>query len=366
MLLTLIRRFKPGGIGVHFEMTWTGLPIAAVLLGVFGSAGAQNVDRPLFESHSPLELTIEGPFRALSRDGDERPERDGLVRYMDAQGDEVVLDVAIRIRGNSRVEICSSNPLRLNLKRGQVGGTLFAGQNQLKLVTLCNRGASYRDYLAQEYQIYRAYNALTDHSFRVRWLTVNYVETEGRRPSSSTEHAFLIEEDWEAAERHGMEVVEVETLALPELDPQATALLAVFQFMTGNTDWSGTSGPPGEDCCHNGAVIAAPGSDQLKVLLPYDFDQSGLIDAAYAQPSGSLSIRSVTQRLYRGYCPANQELDWAIRRVNERRAEVLSAFESELVSERARRRAIGYLIESYEIINDPQRRQSVIEERCRG
>ena len=366
MLLTLVTRFKPGDTGVQIVISRSSVSIAVVLLGALGSAGAQQVERPLFESHAPLELTIEGPFRALSRDGEERPERDGLVRYLDAQGDEVVLDVAIRIRGNSRVEICSFNPLRLNFKRGQVGGTLFAGQNQLKLVTLCKRGASYRDYLAQEYQTYRAYNALTDRSFRVRWLTVNYVETGGRRPSSFTEHAFLIEEDWEVAERHGMEVVEVESLTLPELDPQATALLAVFQFMTGNTDWSGTSGPPGEDCCHNGAVMAPPGSGQLRVLVPYDFDQSGLIDTEYALPSDGLGIRSVTQRLYRGYCSANQELDWAIQHVNERRAQVLSAFESDLVSERAKRRAVGYLSESYEIINDAERMRSDIVERCRG
>ena len=329
-------------------------------------AGAQDVERPLFASHEPLELTIEGPFRALSRDGTRRPQRDGLVRYTDADGNEVVLDVRLRVRGNSRVEICSSNPLWLNFRRGQVGGTVFAGQNRIKLVTQCKRGDAYQDYLAQEYQIYRAYNALTDHSFRVRWLTVNYVETEGRRPSSFTEHAFLIEEDWEVAERHGMEVLEVETLSLSEIDAQATALLSVFHFIMGNTDWSGTSGPPGEDCCHNGVVIAAPGTEDGRVVVPYDFDQSGLIDSEYAEPSGSLSIRSVRQRLYRGYCQANQALDWAIQRVNERRPEVTGVFESEYVRERAQRQALDYLDEAYEIINDPEQRQSVIEERCRG
>ena len=347
-------------------MTRAGSLFGLVMLGSLASASAQEVHRPLFESHEPLELTIEGPFRALSRDDEERPERDGLVRYLDASGEEVVLDVAIRVRGNSRVDICSFNPLRLNFRRRQVEGTVFAGQNILKLVTLCRRGGTYRDYLAQEYQIYRAFNALTDHSFRVRWLTVNYVETEGRRPSTSTEHAFLIEEDWEVAERHGMEVVEVETLPLPALDTRASALLAIFHFMMGNTDWSGTSGPPGEDCCHNGALIGAPDSEHGRVVVPYDFDQSGLINSEYAQPSGSLSISSVTQRLYRGYCPSNPVLDWAIRHVNERRAQVMSAFESEFVSERAQRRAIDYLTRSYEIINDPERRQSVIDERCRG
>jgi hypothetical protein len=192
------------------------------------------------------------------------------------------------------------------------------------------------------------------------------VETDSRRPSSFTEHAFFIEEDWQVAERHGMEVVEVETLALAELDPQTMALLGVFQFMIGNTDWSGTSAAPGEDCCHNGAVIATPGTEGGRILLPYDFDQSGLIDAGYAIPSGSLSIKSVKQRLYRGYCQWTPALDSAIQRVSEQRAQVIGAFNSELASKRARRRAVEYLRESYEIVTDPQRRQSVIEERCRG
>lgn len=335
------------------------------LLGVSASSAQEDVlVRPLFADDSPLELTIEGPFRLLSRDGRERPERPGLVRYRDAQGQEVVLDVEIRIRGRSRLELCSSPPLRLNFRRSQVSGTVFAGQNHLKLVTQCKKQDSYRDYLAQEYQIYRAFNALTDRSFRVRRVSVEYLDTEARRPTSFTEPAFLIEEDWEVAERNDMQALEVESFGISDLDPRHTALLGVFQFMIGNTDWSSIRAVEGEDCCHNGKVIGAP--DMGAIVIPYDFDQSGVINIPYAQPNPALRIQSVRQRLYRGLCAMNDELEWVIQRLNEQRAEVEGAFDSERVSKRRRNSALVYLRDSYEIINDPEQRNEEIVEACRG
>ncbi len=335
------------------------------LLGVSASSAQEDVlARPLFADDSPLELTIEGPFRRLSRDGRERPERAGLVRYRDAQGQEVVLDVEIRIRGKSRLELCSSPPLRLNFRRSQVSGTVFAGQNHLKLVTQCKKQDSYRDYLAQEYQIYRAFNALTDRSFRVRRVSVEYLDTDARRPTSFTEPSFLIEEDWEVAERNDMQALEVESLEISDLDPRHTALLAVFQFMIGNTDWSSIRAVDGEDCCHNGKVISAP--DMGAIVIPYDFDQSGAINIPYAQPNPVLRIGSVRQRLYRGLCATNGELEWVIQRLNEQRAEVDGVFNSDRVSERRRNWALDYLRESYEIINDPEQRNEEIVEACRG
>ena len=334
------------------------------LLGVSASRAQEDVlVRPLFADGSPLELTIEGPFRQLSRDGSERPERAGLVRYRDAEGQEVILDVEIRIRGKSRLELCSFPPLRLNFRRSQMNGTVFAGQNHLKLVTLCKKGGSYRDYLAQEYQIYRAFNALTDRSFRVRWVSVEYIETGTRRRTSSTEPAFLIEEDWEVAERNDMQALEVESFGISDLDPRHTALLGVFQFMIGNTDWSSIRAVEGEDCCHNGKVIGAP--DMGAIVIPYDFDQSGVINIPYAQPNRALRIQSVRQRLYRGLCAMNDELEWVIQRLNEQRAEVEGAFDSERVSKRRRDWALVYLRDSYEIINDLEQRNEEIVEACR-
>jgi hypothetical protein len=324
------------------------------------------VYRPLFDADATLELTIEGPFERLVRERHDKPELDGIVRYTDAAGEEIVLDVGLAPRGNSRLDICSFPPIWLNFKRGQLPGTVFAGQNRIKLVTLCRESDSYRDYLAQEYQLYRAYNALTEHSFRVRWLTVEYVETEGRRPSSTTESAFLIEEDWEVAERAGMEAVKVDSLRFAQLDSAGAALIYLFQYMIGGTDWSPIAGPPGETCCHNTKLIGPANSDAGRLSLPYDFDQVGLVNANYARPAASVPIRSVTQRYYRGYCVLNDDLEATIELMNERRSDVEAAFASLEVKDRARKRALSFLEESYERINDPRRIEREILNRCRG
>ena len=340
------------------------LPLALAVQLSF--AQEPTVVRPLFGGDSPLELVIEGPFRQLTRDRHEKPELDGILRYTDAEGEEIVLDVGLSPRGNSRLDICSFPPFWLNLRRGQLPGTVFAGQNRIKLVTLCRESNSYRDYLAQEYQIYRAYNALTEHSFRVRWLTIEYVETEGRRPSSTTAGAFLIEEDWEAGERAGMEAVKVDSLRFAQLDSAGAALLYLFQYMIGSTDWSPIAGPPGENCCHNTKLIGPEDSDAGRIVLPYDFDQVGLINATYARPAASVPIRSVTQRYYRGYCVLNDDLAAAIQLLNERRSDVEAAFASLEVRERSRSRALTYLDDSYERINDPRSFEREILDRCRG
>ena len=343
--------------------------LASVLLIVAAQASlAQEppVARPLFGADSTLELVIEGPFRRLVRERHAKPELDGIVRYTDADGQEVVLDVGLSPRGNSRLDLCSFPPLWLNFRRSQLPGTILAGQNRLKLVTLCRDRDAYRDYLAQEYQVYRAFNALTEHSFRVRWVTIEYVETEGRGPTSTSAAAFLIERNSEVAERSGMETAGANSFSVAQLDSAGAALVSLFQYMIGNTDWSPIAAAPGDSCCHNTKLIKPEDSDSGHIVLPYDFDQVGLINASYAKPSATVRIGSVTQRLYRGYCVLNDDLEAAIRLLNERRSDVEAAFASGDVRERARGRALSYIAESYERLNDRRRFERDILGRCRG
>jgi hypothetical protein len=324
-----------------------GLTFIALLTGV-GTGRAQDATRrPLFADDSALELTIEAPFRRIEREADDRTELDGVVRYHDASGREVLLEAEIRVRGKSRLRVCDFPPLRVDFDRSELGGTIFAGQNHLKLVTLCKRRNAYREYLTEEYQIYRAYNVLTDYSFRVRWLSVEYIDTEDDRAEPFTEPAFFIEEDWEVAERHGLETLTVPRVGLTDLDTRKLALLSLFQYMIGNADWAGTAAAPDEeDCCHNGKPI---GSAERGVIV-----------------GAGLRIRSVRQRVYRGYCVANAELEWAVQRFNERREAIERVFNSGTIDERTRGRTLEYLADFYEIINDPEEFEEEIVEECRG
>jgi hypothetical protein len=356
---TAARGYRERHVACRQELS--ALLVLSFPLAAFGQTA--TAPSPLFEDDQPLRLTLEGPFRTLSRDRYERPELDGMLRYESDDGSIVTLDVQIRPRGNSRTDICAYPPLRLNLRRRQVEGTLFAGQNQLKLVTLCKNLAAYRDYLALEYELYRVFSLLSTVSYRVRWAEIDYVEAESRRSSSRTMPGFLIETDTAVAARNGMEVWSVERFDIATLDPESTALLSLFQFMIGNTDWSPITGPPGDRCCHNADSLR--NSLGQAVLAPYDFDQSGLIDADYSAPAEGLPIRSVRQRLYRGYCTLNSSLDGAIARLIAARGNIDALFAAADLRGGARSRALRYLEESYAIISDPEQRNQAIDSACR-
>ncbi|NIW23377.1 MAG: hypothetical protein GWN29_01795, partial [Gammaproteobacteria bacterium] len=86
----------------------------------------------------------------------------------------------------------------------------------------------------------------------------------------------------------------------------------------------------------------------------------------YSAPAEGLPIRSVRQRLYRGYCQFNDELEAAVERFNAARAEIETIVANAQIRENTRNRAQNYLGEFYEIVNDPNERLEQIEDACRG
>ena len=86
-------------------------------------------------------------------------------------------------------------PLRLNFKRDNTEGTLFEGQNKLKLVAHCQDAEEqYKEYVVREYLVYKAYQLLTDKSFRVRLLKMTYVD-KANEDKKMEKYGFLIESD---------------------------------------------------------------------------------------------------------------------------------------------------------------------------
>jgi hypothetical protein len=341
------------------------LMLISVILFSSTASGSIAAANPLFQSDEPLALVLEFPLRDLMRQKKEKATVQGVVRYTDIDGSDVVLDVGVSTRGNSRLEHCRYPPLSINLKKKQVTATLFAGQDKLKLVTLCRDTATYRRYLGQEYTIYRIYNLLSDFSFRARMLEVSFREASGRQPKKAVP-AFFIESDKEVAERLEMTRVKSDVVEFSQLDTDQLSILTLFQFMVGNTDWSVRKGSGDEHCCHNGKVVGPPGSRNDWVVLPYDFDQSGIINTRYAVPSESLPIKSVRQRLYRGICSGNAQLEPTIALFNDKRPVIEDLFSSVPYGSSKNNAALKYLRSFYEIINDPKKRKNQLIDRCRG
>ncbi len=316
---------------------------------------------PLFAVDEPLEITIEFPLREIMRKAQDRPVVDGIATYRNADGDVTSLPVQMSTRGRSRLEVCRFPPLALSVKKKAAAGTVFEGQKSLKMVTHCRSSRRYRDYLLQEYGIYEAFGVLTDVSFRSRLASVTYRDSEDPDLEIS-EPAFFIEPIGRVAARTELERKKIPEAAVAQLDPAYSTLLAMFQFMIGNTDWSARKAPAGSNCCHNGRVLGPAGEDSGWKVVPYDFDQAGLINTEYAVPAEQLRLRSVRQRLWRGRCAHNDELDAVIALFNERREAIEAAL---LVPGMGEAEDVMRYVDSfYEVINDPKKRTKAIERRC--
>lgn len=330
-------------------------------------APASKLPAPLFADHTPLEVTIEAPLTTLINERPDKEYLEGKFRFTDEDGSEKTFDVKFRGRGNFRLRdsTCSFPPVRLNFRKKQVKDTLFDGQDKLKLVTHCQQQKpSFEQFMLREYLAYRILQLLTDKSFSVRLLHINWVDTEGR--NSRVKYGFVIEDDGDVAKRNGMKPVKRGNLKHVDLDPVDENLVNVFMYMIGNTDFSLVQGPPGDNCCHNSALMGMS-DDPPYTPLPYDFDFSGLVNAPYATANPRFHLRSVRSRLYRGQCSNDHLLPQTFQRFLDNRDAIYALVDGlEMFSSNSRRLTIRYLDSFYYAITTPETIQLEFLAQCGG
>ena len=316
---------------------------------------ASQAVAPLFASHSPLLVTIEAPLTTLMEDRPREEYLDGTFSFSGVDGTKHTLDLKIRTRGNFRgkKKHCDFAPIRLNFRKKQVVDTEFAGQDKLKLVTHCRSKNSYYEQLVlREFLAYRFLNVMTDSSFGVRLLQVNYVDTEGAAPM--TKLGFVIEDDDDVAKRNGMHFIKTGDISSDDIDHRAQNFINVFQYLVGNTEFSLVRAEPGEYCCHNIDLMSATKGAPFAPVA-YDFDFAGLVNAPYAAPNPRFEIKNVRQRLFRGLCANNELLPETVQRFIDNREAIYGVVDNlELLSSKSRRDVTRYLAEFYERISQPE------------
>lgn len=312
-----------------------------------------NDSAPLFQSHEPIKIRIKGPMRTFRRERSDEEDLPAVAVWQEADGRTIEAEIGLRARGNyrRRPKTCSLPPIRLNFKTSTVAGTIFQGQDKLKLVTHCrDRSRRYREAVLREYLTYRMLNTMTDLSYRVRRLEVTYEDTESNRADYES-IAFVIEHKDGFSARTGLPILSLPRTYLKDLDPAYTNLTSVFQYMIGNTDFSPLKGAADADCCHNVNLYGDAGTAIFPV--PYDFDMSGMIDAEYASPNPRFRLRNVRQRLYRGRCAFNDQLPATIQAFNDKRNELYAlADNADFMENSSRNKMRRYLDSFFQIIDD--------------
>jgi hypothetical protein len=314
----------------------------------------------LFGAAEPLELTLTADFGAIAKQrGTEKTSQPGVLSYVATTGDSVVLDVQLRTRGHFRLTTCQYPPLKVVVDKAQTAHTIFAHEgSSLKLTVQCRGARAYANYLFEEYLIYRAYNLLTERSFRVRLARVTYADAKGKHPPDMR-YAFFVEDDDRMARRNKALVFEQQGVTQDELNFEQTGLAMVFQYMIGNTDFAVTA-------LHN--IVLIRDSAGVVYPVPYDFDWSGVIWTPYAQPDVRLPIRTVRERTFRGTCRAPEELALLFAPFNAQKEAIYALYrglERAGLEPKRVEQALDYYDQFYKTINDAGRARQEFIRPCR-
>jgi len=304
-----------------------------------------NQDFGLFTNNEVLHLTLRFDMTQYTRKKPKDEYMDAILTYHINKTDSINKDIRLKSRGEMRNGYCSFPPIRLNFKNAGFKKADLSQIEKIKLVTHCQYGNE--EYLFKEFLIYKLFNVLTDTSFRVRLVNIEYINTRKKSKPVNT-YAFFIEPVEMLAERVNATVVSSVNLTQKNIVPQMMDRLAIFNYMIGNTDWS----VPNQ---HNCKVLSALSfnTSGLGMVVPYDFDYSGLVDADYAIPYEPLGLSSVRERRYVGICRTEDVFTNAVKEFltnKEAFYKVINNFQ--LLDEKEKTKMIHYLDSFYEDFDD--------------
>ena len=324
--------------------------------------------KPLFEDDSAINIVLNAPLNQAyaQKNAQDRLWMNGNITFLTEDDTKQKLDVSIRTRGVFRRKNCKLPPLSLNFKKKQTKGTVFAKQDKLKLVSPCTNRESDQQNLILEYLAYKAFSQLTEYALKTRLVRVSYIDSDNKR-KPWTHYAFLIEHENDLAKRLDSVPIHKPKINSKQLEQNHTGLVEIFQLMIANTDYSTIRGPEGKDCCHNIELIAKPNTSINFYPVPYDFDASGLVNAKYATPSEKLKIKTVRKRLFTGRCKPEEIWMNSIEQFKNKKESIFTLFEnSSELSPKSKSLTLAYLNKFYNIIENPERINKEIIQRCRG
>ena len=338
--------------------TFSRLLLAALMSCATSGLAADG--SPLFADDAVLPIEFELDFGDLCRNpesGDCAPAA-GVIRVTGVDGLSHELDVRYRTRGRWRrgTGHCAFPALFIEFDEEQTAGTPFAGQRTLPFTSHCQHYRSkYQTWAILEYLAYRYYTLLTPASVRVRLARIRYRDAGARH--NYTRYGFFSEHFRDVGRRIGAEWFDADRADIRLTDPLELATLSLFQYMIGHLDWSAAA-------LHN--TTAFRRADGRIIVVPFDFDYAGLVDAEYAAPPRGLGVRDVRHRLYRGFCRDGIDWDSLFTRFLAVREPVLGLLDDQQgLTARRRSRARHYLEDFYRTIGSEGLRREQIVEACR-
>lgn len=332
------------------KLPWFLLCFLLHIAAAFGQSAAPDslallINRQeFFLEEKPVEMTIITDFKKMKGEKVKGTYQPAKVMLQIPGGKLITEDIRLYARSKSRREICYMPGIMLNFRNPS--SPQLSPLKKMKLVCGCGPTANDEQFLLAEYLVYKLYNQLTEKSFRVRLARLKFQDSQNKL-KPYTQFGFLMEDVDDMAERNGCKEVDSPVFLTEQTDRQQMTMVALFEYMIGNTDWSVPN-------YHNVKLIRPASEPSAKpYVVPYDFDYSGLVNTAYAIPAPELGIEKVTDRLYRGFPRTLDEVQKTLQVFLNKKDSILSIVKNfELIKPRKREEMLGYLDDFYKIISD--------------
>ncbi|MEN8121994.1 MAG: hypothetical protein ABFS35_16715 [Bacteroidota bacterium] len=313
------------------------------------------ISKNLFSEESVLNISIKCDFKEILNDRSEKSNyHDALMEF-----ENEFYSIKLKTRGifRRKKDNCAIPPLWVKFKTNEMVGSVFSGYKKIKLVTPCHNIGAYEQNILKEYLTYKIYNLLTDYSFRVRLVKMSIIDLDNDQKPINR-YVFFIEPVDDLCNRVNGNNLEVKNIHPNFIDKKLVALMSVFQYLVGNTDWS-------IKALHNIKLISRD-SLQKPVAIPYDFDYAGLVNAPYAVPASHLGIQSVRQRIYNGYYKPMDELQKTLDLFRSKKIEIyklvysIKGMQKKYIDE-----TIKYFDQFYKTLDHPKRIQHELIDKSR-
>lgn len=306
-----------------------------------------------FNSADPLEITLVSDFRQLKKKRQKKVYQPATATVEFPGTAPVTENIELAARGEFRRTTCVYPPVILNFKNPKA--PKLSSLKKMKLVSGCSTSSYDEELVLKEYLVYKMYNMLTDFSFGVRLVKVNYKDVNSKIKEYS-QYGFLIEDVDDVAKRNGCREYNKPVLYGSVVDRTQMTLVSMFQYMIGNTDWS----LPNK---HNLRFVQLrQDTISYPYIIPYDFDYCGLVDAPYAVPQPEFGIEKVTNRYYRGLARAKEEVEPLIELFKEKREFLTALVQNfELLKPKVRESMIDYIDSFYKDLDDKRKVTYIFE-----
>lgn len=255
-------------------------------LGAQAQAGTANPTKSIFE----LLTQEEGAKMTLETDLTTIIEQKKTAQYFPAMlrtDDGKVYRIDVKPRGKFRRKVSVFPPLKLKFKKKDLVAEGLDTLNEIKLVLPCYESDKGDELIVREYLAYKMFELLTPASMRARLIRLTIRDTHVEK-SKKPMYAILLEDEEELVKRLKGQLSEEYGTPMDSLHTNQAALTVMFEYMIGNTDWE-------ISMLRNVRLVRAPLSGKI-LLVPYDFDFSGLVAAPYSSPSSDTGLKTVRDR----------------------------------------------------------------------